>query len=166
MPKVQMQSEVLKIRVSASDLEAMRTMAAHDGLTLSEWARRALRRQAGQEAAGGALGAITGIVEAVIRKEIAPVRRLAYVAAFEATVAHNWAHALLGQAMTQRAPVSREQARQVIEREEASARSVAAARTREAHPEREMEPEELLPEVDETFSLDPVDAKLFQEGGE
>jgi hypothetical protein len=159
----------MKFRVDDELLAALRVAARAKGVSDAELCRRFLRQQLGLESAYSTVTVLQEALRSLLRDELAPTRRLAFLAAFEAAAANAEVAEAMGEILFRSPggpPDKEARVRQLVQTAQARARAFAARRTREAHPEHDADPgPEALPQADEAVELDPVDAALFEEGG-
>ncbi len=116
--------------------------------------RRAVDRMLRVEAADAGAQVLAEAVRGVLREELRPVRRLAYLAAFEAAAAHKLSRNTHGDVLTHM-KVGREAIAQRVDALDTDARRWAANRSRDPEPADPMDaaPALPLPKADEEIDL-------------
>ena len=157
--------EYIKVYADEDLRRSLKLAATQKGISEAEMARRLLNRGLGLETAHSSITVIQEALRGLLREELAPVRRLALIGAFEAAAANSATIEALGGVLVRMpgAP-GRDLVLEVVRRVEARSRSVAVQRTRDPNPERAAEPDpEGLPQADEVIELSPPDADLFKD---
>lgn len=124
-----METPNFKMRMDETLKTTLEKAAASKGLSEAELARRLLRRGLALDAGDSGAVILSHVVGGVVRDIVAPIRQLAYEAAFEASVAHMLVLQLLGEMLT-RMGVPREAAAKHVGDQDAAARKKATEQLR------------------------------------
>ncbi len=148
------QTDVIYVRVGTDLHGALRTAADTHGVSDAEMARRLIRRGLALDAGNDTATVLSEVVRGVLREELRPTRRLAYIAAFESSVAHRLMRNAHADAMA-RARAGREAIAKTVDLIDADARRWAAARSKDPEPADPAAdaPALPLPQADEEIDL-------------
>ncbi len=145
---------------------ALHTAAQARGLSDAELVRRLVSRGLAIDGSNAQAQVLAEAVRGVVRSELRHIRRLAYLAAFEAAAAHEGVADVLGTVLVRMARIERSDAVTRVERSMAHWARHAARRVRDPEPADPDDdaPAEVLPGADDVVEIADDDTARMVEG--
>ncbi len=126
--------EYLKVYADENLRAALHSAAQARGLSDSELARRLIGRGLAIDGSDAQAIILAEAVRAVVRDELRPTRRLAYLAAFESAAAHRASEDVSGVLLFRIAGLDRGQAEEIVTTQKGQWARFAAERVRDPEP--------------------------------
>ena len=145
---------------------ALHTAAQTRGVSDGELARRLISRGLAIDGSNAQALVLAEAVRAVVRDELRPTRRLAFLAAFESAAAHEGVSDVLGTVLVRMGRIDRSDAVTRVERSMAHWARHAARRVRDPEPADPDDdaPAEVLPGADDVVEIADDDTARMVEG--
>ena len=131
--------DVTTVRFDPRTKEALQAKAAAEQVPESELVRRYVRTGLGLAAGDDTGDVLAALVRSLLREELRPVRRLAYLAAREATLAKHWSRGHAAMYVENTYELDEDAATEWLKEQDATAGSKMMRVLRERDPERSLE---------------------------